>query len=181
MTCATSAAQVEDLVIAAKKIDSGSPIFLAGHSRGGAIVIAAARRLQAHSISVDAMFLFDAVDRSIAISHTDVIPANVRVAYHALRAPAVGSRTYFGNCGTKSSFSGQMESEHFYSTHAGIGGTPWTGDHPTRMVPDPKRGTGKAPAFRQEPTITKSQDEAGSRRVHGWMWERLARHNVINA
>ena len=64
------------------------PIFLAGHSRGGAAVIHAAQLLDVVGIKVKAMFLYDAVDRTV---DTDIdvssIPANVASCYHARRYP----------------------------------------------------------------------------------------------
>ena len=58
-------------------------VFLCGYSRGGAAVIAAAKLV---SRPVEAMFLFDAVDRTIDLS-TAVIPKNVGSAYNAIRDP----------------------------------------------------------------------------------------------
>ena len=58
-------------------------VFLCGYSRGGAAVIAAAKRVNR---PIEAMFLFDAVDRTIDLS-TDVIPKNVAAAYNAIRDP----------------------------------------------------------------------------------------------
>src|SRR5262249_6232941 len=44
-----------------------APVFLTGYSRGGAIVIHAARLLHAKGVEVEAMFLFDAVERSVML------------------------------------------------------------------------------------------------------------------
>ena len=58
-------------------------VFLCGYSRGGAAVIAAAKLVNR---PIEAMFLFDAVDRTIDLS-TAVISKNVGSAYNAIRDP----------------------------------------------------------------------------------------------
>jgi len=64
-------------------------LFLAGHSRGGAAVIYAAQELEKHDVTVDAMFLFDAVERNFEFTRplrsARCIPPNVKHCYHALR------------------------------------------------------------------------------------------------
>lgn len=61
-------------------------LFLAGHSRGGAAVIFAAQELRRHKVAVEAMFLYDAVDRTFNNRRdADVVPGNVRLCYHAMR------------------------------------------------------------------------------------------------
>jgi pimeloyl-ACP methyl ester carboxylesterase len=84
------AAEVTEAVLAWKRIArKGSKLFLAGHSRGGAAVIYAAQDLRERGIDVDAMFLFDAVDRVFdwrrPLRKADEIPGNVRHCVHALR------------------------------------------------------------------------------------------------
>jgi pimeloyl-ACP methyl ester carboxylesterase len=75
-------------------------IVMAGHSRGGAVCIHAALRLQRESwsahLTVRCIALFDAVGRDIA-TDTTLIPQNVERAYHAMRHPDSGSRPSFGN------------------------------------------------------------------------------------
>jgi hypothetical protein len=69
------------------------PLFLAGHSRGGAAVIYVAWQLKKSGHSVDALFLFDAVERSatgenvplLGGTNIQLIPRNVKVTYHARR------------------------------------------------------------------------------------------------
>lgn len=62
------------------------PLFLAGHSRGGAAVIFAAHELNKRKIPVDAMFLFDAVNRTGNLFRdADTVPGNVAHCYHAVR------------------------------------------------------------------------------------------------
>ena len=65
-----------------------SPVFLVGHSRGGAAVIRAAQLLKTERIDVKvkAMFLFDAVDRTLNRSvNVQMVPGNVVTCYHAMR------------------------------------------------------------------------------------------------
>jgi pimeloyl-ACP methyl ester carboxylesterase len=67
-----------------------SPLFLAGHSRGGAAVLIAARQLKDEDIKVDAMFLFDAVRRVLnSTTDVEVVPSNVKRCYHAMRDPSL--------------------------------------------------------------------------------------------
>ncbi len=61
-------------------------LFLAGHSRGGAAVIYVAHALNKRGIDVDAMFLFDAVNRTGNLFRdADTVPGNVAHCYHAVR------------------------------------------------------------------------------------------------
>ena len=61
-------------------------LFLAGHSRGGAAVIYVAHELSKRSIDVNAMFLFDAVNRTGNLFRdADTVPGNVGHCYHAVR------------------------------------------------------------------------------------------------
>jgi len=59
-------------------------IFLAGHSRGGAAVIFAAHDLKKMGVKVEAMFLFDAVNRIFDNLRNSDIPDNVKECYHAI-------------------------------------------------------------------------------------------------
>ena len=90
-------------------------IILAGHSRGGLVAILAAARLQA---PVDFLALFDAVDRIWGPDGSVI--RNVRLTYHALRDPDIGSRPTFGNTGRTSA--GRYVERHFRTSHGGIGG-----------------------------------------------------------
>ena len=85
-----AAAVVEDVLAWHRLPVKRNPrLFLAGHSRGGAAVIYAAQELDKHGVQVDAMFLFDAVERSFEITRplrsAKAIPPNVKCCYHALR------------------------------------------------------------------------------------------------
>jgi len=101
-------------------------IFLTGYSRGGAAVIHLAHLLKEKGIPVRAMYLFDAVDRTLERFNT-TIPRNVEVCYHALRDPRANSRKWFDNCGTTPSVSTtRMHMKTFFGTHGAIGGLPQT-------------------------------------------------------
>ncbi|MCT2558619.1 hypothetical protein N0B51_06465 [Tsuneonella sp. YG55] len=63
------------------------PLFLAGHSRGGAAVIRVAQWLKRDGVSVEAMFLYDAVDRTFnPFVDVQIVPSNVKRVYHARRS-----------------------------------------------------------------------------------------------
>ena len=96
-------------------------LFLFGHSRGGAIVIHAAKSLKNHGINVHGMFLFDAVDMS-TLRDVDRIPTNVEYCWHAMREKATVSRPNWGNCGTTASPPTIYEPKKFFCTHGGMGG-----------------------------------------------------------
>jgi hypothetical protein len=171
-----TAAHVVKLILRWQKATGDRRIFLSGYSRGGAVCIVAARMLlelaktERHvSDSIECMALFDAVDRDV-FTDSSAIPANVGHVYHALRDPKVCSRWYFGNCGTSTGAPTIFTRSQFYSTHAGMGGMPWTGDKPLRFWGDG--------AF-ASPTISKEQDIQGSTKVKEWMWQRLRPHGVV--
>lgn len=110
--------------------DSLKPrIFLSGYSRGGAAALEAAHILRGKQINVHGLLLFDAVDRSATISNT-VVPDNVGISRHAVRNSSTESRNWFGNCGTSYAVGMDATMAKFYTTHGGMGGTPW-GDKQT--------------------------------------------------
>jgi hypothetical protein len=92
------------------------PLFLAGHSRGGAAVILVAQLLDyiTEELSgnrasfIDGMFLFDAVDRTDDVMNVQKIPKNVGVACHARRERSIDS--YF-EWGVKNSWKEYSEYE----------------------------------------------------------------------
>jgi len=57
------------------------PLFLAGHSRGGAAVIYVAWQLKKSGHSVDALFLFDAVERSATRQNTPLRGGKISISY----------------------------------------------------------------------------------------------------
>ena len=100
-------------------------IFLVGYSRGAAAALHACRLLHRKNIGVDCLLMFDAVDRTTTLD-ADLIPANVRACFHAIRNPLTRSRAWFGNCGRQRESPGTAYSERmFYCTHGALGGTPW--------------------------------------------------------
>ena len=100
-------------------------IILAGHSRGGSAVIRTCSLLQEQGITVDYLFLFDAVNMQTLLD-THFIPSNVKYVYHALRGSYTRSRPYWGNCGRFLRGSETIYRERdFYATHSGVGGVPW--------------------------------------------------------
>ncbi len=111
-------------------------LYLTGFSRGAAIVVNTAAILGDLGIPVEAMFLFDAVDRSIVIDRADVVPANVKNCYHAVRAPEAESRKSFGNCALRAAAGVNFQMRHFFTTHGAMGGTPF-GEK--GLVPDPSK------------------------------------------
>ena len=99
--------ELASLIQRLNRIDPKDPTYLAGHSRGGAAVIALAYALEQLEIDVKAMFLYDAVERTlfgpeiargmstaggqrgaralrVPVS-LDVVPKNVANCYHAVR------------------------------------------------------------------------------------------------
>jgi hypothetical protein len=85
------AAKVAALIVKDLVSDFSAPIYLAGHSRGGAAVIWAAKILDAANVSIKAMFLFDAVDRTTYNVDLTLIPKNVLTCYHAMRDGDISS------------------------------------------------------------------------------------------
>lgn len=87
---------VTDAIIKWKGASKGDQkLFLAGHSRGGAAAIFVAQALKSRGIEIDAMFLFDAVDRTLNFRSAEYIPGNVRQCYHAIRDSSLA--TYYSD------------------------------------------------------------------------------------
>ena len=144
------------------------PVFLAGHSRGGAICIAVAGLLRQDNILVECMMLFDAVNRSLSLNAA-TIPGNVKYAYHAMRNDVVGSRPWFGHCGTSIESPGVLVTYRFNATHAGVGGTPWS-------------GAGSKSWFRDRPTaawMNRERDQKGTNEVKNWAWMMMRKRGMI--
>ncbi len=163
-------------------------VIIAGYSRGGAIAISVANYLHEHNLNPPALnnigtfqipllLLFDAVNRSSTLENTEYIPPIVQNCLHAKRDPRVLSRWYFGNCASNPDPAVNYRETQFFCTHAGMGGTPWTGDFPTRLVVDPTsvhapRGRGDSGfTYSSTPvaTITQAQDVQNSERIRVWM------------
>jgi hypothetical protein len=179
-------------------------IFMAGYSRGGAIVIHTAALLKSMKtkdgkpIQVEALFLFDAVDRAVQLN-AKTIPSNVRNCYHAMRDRRTMSRETFGNCGlsAESSKTNLVKRNDFYTTHAGMGGVLWgekglpvlkyAGD-PFRSDDPPVRWSSPAErlaqgfideGFGDGPTkVTVAQESQGMLEVQAWMWPFFQGHQA---
>lgn len=145
-------------------------IILAGHSRGGSAAIRACSLLKEQGVSVDYLFLFDAVNMQTLLD-THFIPANVKYVYHALRAPYSRSRPFWGNCGRLlRSDSTTYHSHYFYATHSGVGGVPWQVYY--REIEGVERPDNEFIWEDGEPVSTMvpmKQDVCGSREVMIWM------------
>ncbi len=109
-------------------------LFLAGYSRGGAIVIDAARQFGG---DIEALFLFDAVDKTTTIDAYQS-QCNVRYVYHVLRDRTIAdpflsldqkySRSWFQNCGLRDQWPGRTtywQHRVAGASHAAVGGVPW--------------------------------------------------------
>lgn len=103
-------------------------VYLTGYSRGGAAVINVCHQLKTWGIPVHCLMLFDAVDRS-PMGNTDVIPSNVKYAFHARRDPKARSRESFSNCGLRADPGVIYKEKYVFATHGGVGGTPWAKEH----------------------------------------------------
>lgn len=140
-------------------------IVMAGHSRGGAVCIHAARRMQrepwAAYLTIRCLALFDAVDRDMA-TDTEVIPDNVENAFHAVRDPEAGSRPLFGNAGISAEVLVQFTRKHFMTTHTGVGGVPLD------------RLAALADLRSDQPSISAEDEIRGIALVKRWMWPRIA-------
>ncbi len=118
-------------ILQRRKAGVYDPILLTGYSRGAAGVIQVAKQLARGSepVMVEAMMLFDCVDRHVSFD-TPLIPSNVRNVLHVLRHPAAQSREGFGNSGLNYN-AGKTNYEplkKFMCTHGGMGGCPWKPD-----------------------------------------------------
>lgn len=111
--------------IQAKLNENGGPVLLTGYSRGAAGVVSLASKLQDANIDVEALLLFDCVDRHMWID-ADIIPNNVKNVLHVVRDPNSGSRESFDNDGLRYRSPTKIEAYKFMCTHGGMGGCPWT-------------------------------------------------------
>ncbi len=138
------------------------PIVLTGYSRGGAGAIVVARNLWRFDIRVEAVMLFDAVDRH-ALFDAYEVPPNVDHVLHVMRSAAGKTRESFSNAGTRQHWrgTGSDYDEAFYRcTHGGMGGTPFKleeGQRPTDRIDE-----GTSPYL----ATTRYQTRAGWRTGH---------------
>lgn len=165
-------------------------VFLAGYSRGAAAVTEVTQWLKPLGIPVDCLILFDAVDRSISVPLPKVpgfsgmpgqigggvggifentkIASNVKETIHPMRdIPSALSRVSFQRCAQKQE-DPQMphHKKHFFVTHGGAGGTPWT------KAENPYLGGARETIWEfgeVNPTmLTPTADDMGARFVETW-------------
>ncbi|MEZ5425693.1 MAG: hypothetical protein R2747_05470 [Pyrinomonadaceae bacterium] len=100
-------------------------VCLIGWSRGAAACIQVALDLsRTNNRSVDAMFLFDAVDQDGSTSDfLNFVPGNVKNCYHAIAIKKNWlDRRLFPTCGQKHAAGVNMVTKKFDTTHGGIAG-----------------------------------------------------------
>lgn len=114
-----------------RELHKDAKIFLTGYSRGGAAVVEVAKFLARDGVKVDAMMLFDPVDRSLT-SSADVVPGNVLQLCIARRKYDTFSRVSFNNCALDWEGPGVPLRRSFWATHGGLGGVPWHREGPAR-------------------------------------------------
>lgn len=101
------------------------PVLLTGYSRGAAGAICIAKKLHDKQIPVQALLLFDCVDRHALIDAAS-LPPNVKYAMQVVRNPNTGSRSSFDNSGLRYMPSKtKYEAVLYRCTHGGMGGVPW--------------------------------------------------------
>lgn len=123
-----------------REINRGNrgPVLLTGYSRGAAGVVQLATilgRMMPHPVTIEAMLLFDCVNRHTSIESA-VIPGNVRNVLHVIRDPLAASREGFGNSGLEfnGAFTNYEPLRLFKCTHGGMGGCPWSPDFDKRQT-----------------------------------------------
>jgi hypothetical protein len=141
------------------------PVYLMGFSRGAAacVTVASFLRSEAPKLRITAMFLFDAVDRSI-FTDAETVPGNVDVCHHIVRDYSWNTwwegkhrhnRWYFNSDALEGERGVEMDiGGPVLGSHGAIGGTPW---------PDNARDP--------QAVIT----------VANWMNSRLSRHRLPRA
>lgn len=140
------------------------PVFLAGYSRGAATVVDVAARLAREGVEVEAMFLFDAVDRSGHLGNTAIV-GNTRHVFHARRNPDAESRLSFDNCATEVASPGEYLQGYFMTTHGGMGGVPFgvggllLGAREEYL--DPRTDAARRSAIRREVLLVEADDAGG--------------------
>lgn len=172
------------------------PVILIGWSRGGAAAIHLAREMADgrnfdKCLTVEALILLDAVDRSPLLYTSDAIPGNVLNCYHAYRDPGVGSRPMFGNTGMRWEGHPEFKPEKFWATHAAFGGLPGTfggipfwDDTPSSksfktIVRNPSMPRCWDSVY-TDTTISCVEDVAAARRIAKWMSACFARHGILS-
>lgn len=104
---------------------SSGKVFLVGWSRGAAACIQVAHDLKRQGgKTIDAMFLFDAVDQDTSTnSDLNYIPDNVTTCYHAIATDKDWFwRRIFPTCGQNAASGVRLEKKEFHVSHGGIAG-----------------------------------------------------------
>ncbi len=104
---------------------SSGKVFLVGWSRGAAACIQAAHDLNRQGgKSIDAMFLFDAVDQDTSTnSDLNFIPGNVKNCYHAMATKKDWFwRRIFPTCGQTAAYGVNFVKQDFHVSHGGVAG-----------------------------------------------------------
>ncbi len=98
--------------------------FLIGWSRGAAACIQVAYNLKAKGRTIDAMFLFDAVDQDTSTnSDLEIIPNSAAKVYHAIATKKNWlDRQLFPTCGKRAATGVDLVKKEFNTTHGGIAG-----------------------------------------------------------
>lgn len=144
------AARTVDWLKKKRAADPSVRIMLAGYSRGGATVMAVAELLSWDNISVDSLFLFDAVARHILLTGRSV-PSNVQYCRHAMRSQDAAfvrkyetylldnkwtgswaspfasnvTRPWFSNVGGDPGGCKNYQKNVFLGSHGALGGVGW--------------------------------------------------------
>ena len=134
-------------------------------------------------VNVDAMLLFDCVNRDLA-TDTDTIPANVGYVLHVMRSDAARSRVSFGHSGTERSPGSRTDNKpwkrDFYCTHGAMGGTPWLppiiNGQRAKLTDYISEGPGAW--IKNEPTsrVTYEQDASGAEQVQSFIKPFMREH-----
>ncbi|HKX29410.1 MAG TPA: hypothetical protein VJ302_17070 [Blastocatellia bacterium] len=170
-----------DFILRKRLAGVNEPILLTGYSRGaaGAIVIARMLGFPQHKIAVEALLLFDCVNKDMRID-SDLIPDNVGYVLHVMRSDAANSRKSFGHSGTRP-FPGSRtvypRPKEFTCTHAGMGGVPWPlkpGDLPSHFISEGKSAYGGLPEERTY--VTYLQDAIGAEEVQSYIKTFMREH-----
>ena len=133
-------------------------------------------------VSIRCAGLFDCVDNYLS-GDAKYVPSNIPFCFHAVRDPSVCSRPAFFNDGlvAEDGRATKLVLRYFSGTHAALGGTPWTGDHPTKSVPARTAGGLVIGEVRNVPTITEAQDRTTSASVYAWMLACLVSAKAISS
>ncbi len=125
-----------NFIMTRKNAGINEPVLLTGYSRGAAGAVAIASKLKKQNVAVEAMLLFDCVDRHLFVD-AEVVPNNVKYYQHLMRDPLSASRESFSNDGMLYQPPTIASAYTFMCTHGGMGGTPWTpakGQSPNDLI-----------------------------------------------